>query len=129
MKADIKNRADIFLIVDEFYKRIRKDEEIGWIFNEMIKDWDAHLSKITDFWNMHLFKANAYFGNPIEAHNRVDVFADYKITPHDFGTWLYYWINVINEHFEGEYAEMLKFKARKMQTIFFIKMYENRPDR
>ena len=49
-----------------------------------------------------------------------------KITPKDFGTWLFHWLGVINEYFEGDNAEVLKFKARKMQTMLYMGIHESR---
>lgn len=126
MKKHIENRADLILLVHTFYDRIRKDEELGPIFNSIITDWEAHLEKITDFWEQHLFGVHKYHGDPIEAHNHVDETMDYSITAHNFGTWLYYWLNTLDELFEGKNVEVLKFKARKMQTVFFVNMVQNR---
>ena len=42
-KKDIKNRADIFLLVSTFYEKVRKDALLGPFFNETIEDWEEHL--------------------------------------------------------------------------------------
>ena len=55
MKTDIRNRNDLKILVDAFYDRVRKDDEIGPIFNQIIADWPSHLEKITDFLNQHIF--------------------------------------------------------------------------
>ena len=39
-----------------FYAKIRKDTEIGHFFNEVIEDWNEHLEKLTNFWEMNLLK-------------------------------------------------------------------------
>jgi|SRR5690606_1044254 len=127
MKKDVSTRKDLDLLIDIFYKKVRKDKEIGPIFNEMISDWPIHLEKIGNFWEQHIFGTPLYKGNPIEAHNRVDAHTQYHITPHNFGTWLFYWIQTLDELFEGKNVDLLKFKARKMQTIFFVNMVKNRP--
>ncbi|HUH25990.1 MAG TPA: group III truncated hemoglobin [Flavobacterium sp.] len=127
MKKEIENREDLSLLVHTFYDRVRKDEELGPIFNSIITDWDAHLEKITDFWEQHIFGAQKYRGNPIEAHNQVDKTMNYGITAHNFGTWLHYWINTLDELFVGEGVDVLKFKARKMQTVFFMSLVQDRP--
>ena len=126
MRKEIKTREDLFFLVDEFYKRVRQDEEIGWVFNEIITDWPRHLELITDFWEFHVFKTSAYRGNPMQAHIGVDQKIGQKITPKDFGTWLFHWMGVINEYFEGDNAEVLKFKARKMQTMLYMGIHESR---
>ena len=46
MKKQIENRDDVAFLVNQFYDKIRADEEIGFYFNEIITDWDAHLEKL-----------------------------------------------------------------------------------
>lgn len=126
MKKQIESRAEVSLLVHTFYDRVRKDAELGSIFNSIITDWDEHLEKITDFWEQHLFGVHKYFGDPISAHNQVDETMDNTITAHNFGTWLHHWLNTLDELFEGKNVEVLKFKARKMQTVFYVNMVKNR---
>lgn len=126
MKKDIENRADIAILIQSFYAKIRADAEIGFYFNELIKDWDSHLEKLTDFWEMNLFGGKIYKGNPLEAHNKVDAHFDGKISPNDFGIWLNYWFATLEELFEGENVEILKRRARKMGTFIMVSIYENR---
>ena len=126
MKKDIKNRADISILVHHFYDKIRADEEIGSFFNEMITDWESHLEKLTDFWEMNLFGGKIYKGNPIEVHNKVDEHFDGKISSNEFGIWLNLWFATLEELFEGENVEILKRRARKMGTFLMVSIYENR---
>ena len=126
MKKQIENRADVSFLVHQFYAKIRADEEIGFYFNTMIKDWDAHLENLTDFWETNLFAVKKYKGNPHEVHNEVDARFDGKITSNEFGIWLNYWFQTLDEHFEGENVETLKRRARKMGTFLFMSMFEHR---
>ena len=126
MRKQIDNRADVSFLVHQFYAKIRADEEIGFYFNTMIKDWDAHLEKLTDFWETNLFAVKKYKGNPHEVHNEVDARFDGKITSNEFGIWLNYWFQTLDEHFEGENVETLKRRARKMGTFLFMSMFEHR---
>lgn len=126
MRKQIENRADVSFLVHQFYAKIRADEEIGFYFNTMIKDWDAHLEKLTDFWETNLFAIKKYKGNPHEVHNEVDAQFDGKITSNEFGIWLNYWFQTLEEHFEGENAETLKRRARKMGTFLFMSIFEHR---
>ncbi|MFH7012180.1 group III truncated hemoglobin [Flavobacterium sp. FlaQc-52] len=126
MRKQIENRADIAILVHTFYTKIRADAEIGFYFNTMIKDWDAHLEKLTDFWETNLFAVKKYKGSPHAVHNEVDTYFDGKITSNEFGIWLNYWFQTLEELFEGENAETLKRRARKMGTFLFISMFEHR---
>lgn len=126
MKKQIDNRADVSFLVHQFYAKIRADREIGFYFNEMISDWNAHLEKLTDFWETNLFGVRKYKGNPHAVHNEVDAHFDEKITPNEFGIWLNHWFQTIDEHFEGENAETLKRRARKMSTFLYMSMFQHR---
>ncbi|MEP6928470.1 MAG: group III truncated hemoglobin [Flavobacterium sp.] len=126
MRKQIESRADLEVLVHTFYTKIRADAEIGFYFNTMIKDWDAHLEKLTDFWETNLFTVKKYKGNPQEVHNEVDAHFDGKITSNEFGIWLNYWFQTLEELFEGENVETLKRRARKMGTFLFVSMFEHR---
>lgn len=128
MLPDITTRADIALIVEKFYTKVRNDELLGDIFNKQITDWDFHLNRITNFWEQILFQTRKYVGNPMETHVKVDARTNHSIQPIHFGKWLALWFSTINEHFEGEHAEMLKNQARKMQTVLFMRMWEHKPE-
>lgn len=126
MKKQIENRTDVSFLVHQFYAKIRADDEIGFYFNEMISDWEAHLEKLTDFWETNLFGVRKYKGNPHAVHNEVDAHFDEKITANEFGIWLNHWFQTIEEYFEGENAETLKRRARKMSTFLFMSMFQHR---
>ena len=126
MRKPIENRADISYLVHQFYAKIRADEEIGFYFNEIITDWDHHLEKLTDFWETNLFAVKKYKGDPHVAHNEVDEHFNEKITSNEFGIWLNYWFQTLDEHFEGENVETLKRRARKMSTFLYMSMFKHR---
>ena len=126
MKKQIENRSDLQILVRTFYAKIRADQEIGFFFNETITDWEEHLEKLTDFWDMNVFGTKNYHGNPIIAHNAVDKQFDQKITSNIFGIWLNHWFATIDELFEGENVEILKRRAQKMSTFLFMNIFESR---
>ena len=69
MKKDISNRADIQLLVDSFYNKVRADETIGYLFNDVAKvNWEQHLPRMYDFWENILFQTGSFKGNPMVAH-------------------------------------------------------------
>ena len=126
MKKDIENRADISVLIHQFYDKIRADEEINPYFNELIPDWDSHLEKLTDFWETNLFGIRKFKGNPIVAHNKVDQHFNGQITANEFGIWLNYWFQTLDELFEGENVTVLKDRARRMGSFFYLNMFKNR---
>lgn len=126
VKNDIQNRNDVFMLVSKFYEKIRKEESLGPIFNDIIKDWDQHLDRLTDFWETNLLFIAKYKGNPIKVHQEVDKTFDGNINEKHFGTWLNLWIETLDQLYNGERAETAKRRARKMSTHLLIKMFESR---
>lgn len=126
VKKDITTREDVFLLVNTFYDKIKEDEMLGPIFNGMISDWDSHITKLTDFWSSQLFIERTYKGNPIEVHRKVDAYANHSINEHHFGKWLNYWIQTLDEHFEGDNVFTLKNRARKMTSFIHIDIFTHR---
>ncbi len=127
MKKEIETRTDVYQLVDCFYKKVRKDALLGPIFNSAIDDWSEHLSRLTDFWETNLFFVSKFKGNPILKHQRIDALNDYSINSHHFGVWLNLWFETLEEYFEGEKMNLAKDRARNLGTLFYIKMFEVRP--
>ncbi|MFL1896520.1 group III truncated hemoglobin [Aquimarina sp. 2-A2] len=122
---DLETRNDIIKLITIFYSKVRKDSVLGPIFNGIINDWENHIIHIADFWNTNLFSVPAYKGNPISKHIEVDKKQHHTINNEHFGIWLRLWITTIDELFEGKIATLAKDRARRMATIFFIKIFEN----
>ena len=130
MKQDIQDRDDVFLLVDTFYTKVRAHDILGPFFNETIKDWDAHLQRLTTFWETSLFMTRKleqkYYGNPLEAHVKVDKQFHNSITELHFGIWLNLWYETLDELFIGEVTENAKRRSRKMGTFMYLKIFEAR---
>ncbi|WJJ95907.1 group III truncated hemoglobin [Algibacter luteus] len=130
MKNDLKTRDDVHLLVSSFYVKVRADQVLGPFFNDVIKDWDAHLDRLTTFWESSLFMTRRleqrYKGDPLEVHVKVDKENNHSITELHFGLWLNLWFQTIDELFEGENAENAKRRARKMGTFLYLKIFEAR---
>lgn len=125
-KKDIQNREDVFLLVSEFYKKVRTDIVLGPFFNTVISDWDEHIQRLTTFWESSLFLKTRYTGNPLQAHIKVDKDNNNSITELHFGLWLNLWYQTIDELFVGDYAENAKRRARKMGTFLYLNIFQSR---
>jgi len=55
-------------VVVEFYRRAALDDRLGPVFAAHVRDWDGHLSRMTDFWSAVLLRTGRYSGNPLERH-------------------------------------------------------------
>jgi hemoglobin len=58
----------ISTLVDNFYAKVRRDEEIGPIFNAIIDDWPYHLDLLKNFWPTVLLTSGRYKGDPMMKH-------------------------------------------------------------
>ena len=89
-----------------FYDKVRRDEVIGYIFNDVAKvDWAHHIPIICDFWENILFQTNVYKGNPMVTHMRLHALT--PLTKSHFDQWQKLFVETVDEHFEGEMAEGL----------------------
>lgn len=131
-KQDIQNREDVYKLVYEFYEKIKKDDVLGPFFNKVITDWDAHIERLTTFWESSLFMTkkleHRYIGNPLEVHVKVDKENNHSISELHFGLWLNLWFQTLDELFEGEIAENAKRRARKMGTFLYLNIFQARQE-
>jgi len=124
--ADIGTRKDVNRLVVTFYQKVRKDDILGPIFNNIISDWEEHFELLTNFWETQLFLKRTYHGNPVTAHQQVDAKINNQVTSEHFGLWLNLWFETIDELFDGETAWIAKNRAQKMSTMLFLKIFEHR---
>jgi len=122
MKRDIKDRADIQVLVDTFYEKVRADETIGYLFNEVAKvNWEQHLPRMYDFWENILFQTGGFKGNPMTAH--VQLHQQSPLNKAHFDRWQQLFMATVDELFEGDNAELIKQRARSIATMMQIKVF------
>lgn len=105
---DIETRADLELLLAEFYKIAPYDAEIGHHFDDT--DLAAHLPVIVDFWEKLLFGTPVYFGNPMIVHQKLHEKA--PLTLEHFRRWVEIFSQTIDRFFAGEQAENAKLRAK-----------------
>ena len=130
-KQDIRSRKDVSLLVRSFYTKVRAHTELGPIFNGIVDDWETHLERLTDFWEIILLNTGPGAGkfNPVKAHKEVDQATGQQIHQALFGHWLELWFTTLDENFEGTNAAFAKEHARKMAHILFFRIMESRVSR
>lgn len=120
MKRDIESRADIDLLMREFYARAMKDDVIGYIFIDVAKlDLDHHLPIIGDFWESMLFGTGVYQKhgrNPLMVHRDLDEKS--PLTAEHFSRWLHLFEHCVEKDFAGERAEFIKLRAQAIASRF-----------
>jgi len=111
--ADITSEADIKLLVDSFYSKVKTDDLLGPIFLGKIGDhWDNHLQTMYKFWGMALLGDSGYSGHPLSKHLQLPVEETH------FNRWLHLFFETLNEHFQGaNVAEAMK-KANLIARTF-----------
>jgi hemoglobin len=120
---DINSRNDIELLVKEFYAKVRKNETLGYIFDDVVRiDWNYHIPILVDFWETILLDTGSYTRNAMAEHFKVN--AKVKLEPLHFATWLGLFDSTINEYFSGEKAELAKKRAHSIAQIMQLKMQQ-----
>ena len=124
LKIDHISDSGIECLVDEFYKKIRLDQQLAPIFNRTIAgDWDPHLATMRDFWSSVMMTAGRYKGNPVAKHLKLD-----GMEAHLFDRWLALFAETCNDLFEDTVAKAFIAKAERIAASLKIALFY-RPDR
>ncbi|MBX2966119.1 MAG: group III truncated hemoglobin [Cyclobacteriaceae bacterium] len=114
---DIENIDDIKLMVDTFYGKVRQDDLLKDIFNNVIQDrWPEHLEKMYRFWQTVLLEQHTYHGSPFLPH------ANLPVDKEHFDRWIKLFYETIDEHFVGGKAERAKWQGERMAEMFLYKI-------
>jgi hemoglobin len=112
-RPDLATRDDVIALVDAFYDRVRADDLIGPIFDDIARvDWASHLPKMYDFWQAVLFGAGNFKGNPMAVHRALAQQA--PLTPDAFARWLALFRETVDALFAGAVAEDAKDRAQRI---------------
>jgi hemoglobin len=123
MKNDIKGREDIDFLIQAFYDKVRRDDVIGYFFNDIAKvNWEHHTPVICAFWESILFQSGKFSGNPMVTHMKLHVMS--PINKVHFDRWLALFTTTIDDWFEGEIANLAKQRARSIATMMQLKIIE-----
>jgi hemoglobin len=115
--VDIETREDCERLVRAFYERAMADEIIGWLFTDVAKlDLEAHLPRITDFWETVLLGGTAYRGGAFAPHAALHARAGLR-SGH-FARWLALFTRTVDELFTGPRAEHAKAHAIRTAAAF-----------
>ena len=115
--TDIETRADCERLVREFYARAFADPIIGFLFTDVAKlDLEAHVPRITAFWETILLGARSYGGGAFAPHAALN--AKVRLLRGHFDRWVTIWCETVDDHFAGKRAELAKAHARRVATAF-----------
>jgi hemoglobin len=120
---DIESRADCERLVRVFYGRALVDPIIGFIFVDVAKlDLEAHVPRITSFWETILLEAQSYGGGAFRPHAAVH--AKVRLRKGHFERWLALWSGTVDELFVGDRATLAKTHARRVADAFHRRLDE-----
>ncbi|TGD57018.1 group III truncated hemoglobin [Flavobacterium humi] len=118
---DIQNQDDLYLLVDEFYKKLLADPAISYIFTDVVKiKILEHLPVLVTFWSQGILGTGGYDRNLTQIH--LDINKKEHLTPELFQIWLNHFYTTVDEHFKGHKAEQIKTQALSIATIMQIKI-------
>jgi hemoglobin len=122
---DIENQDDLYLLVDEFYKKLLADPSISYIFTDVVKiKILEHLPILVTFWSQAILGTGGYTKNLTDIH--LDIDKKEHLTPELFNSWLNHFYTTVDENFKGAKAEQIKTQALSIATIMQIKIINNR---
>ena len=118
---DITSRNDIEILVNTFYEKVRKDDTIGFIFNDIANvNWKYHLPIMFDFWETLLLDAGSYNKNAMEVHYTLN--RRFPLEEKYFQRWLHLFSETVDQLFSGNIATMAKTKAKSIAALMQFKM-------
>jgi hemoglobin len=118
---DILNTDDLYLLVDDFYKKLLFDKSISYIFTDVVKiKLEDHLPILVTFWSQAIFDTGGYYNNLTKIH--LDISEKEYLTPELFTIWLKHFNAAVDENFMGTNSEKIKTQALSLATIMQIKI-------
>ena len=122
---DIQNQDDLYMLVDEFYKKLLSDDSINYIFTDVVKiKIEEHLPILVTFWSQAILGTDGYTNNLTQIH--LDINAKEHLTPELFKIWLHHFYTSVDELFKGLKAEQIKTQALSIATIMQIKIVQEK---
>lgn len=104
---DIKDKNDIRVFVDEFYKDVLKDEDLKVFFARL--DFQKHLPKMIHFWSFVLLNESGYKTDVTKVHKHM------PLEKKHFDKWIELFNKTMDRLFEGELANKAKQRAFLMR--------------
>ncbi len=121
---DIQSRKDIETLIKSFYDKVKKDDTIGFIFNDIAHiNWEQHLPVMYDFWETLLLDAHSYRKNAMEVHYILN--RKFPLEEEHFDRWLKIFTETVEALFSGAVATMAITKAKSIASLMQFKMKQD----
>jgi len=124
MKKAIETREDIRELVENFYSKVKKDDIIGEIFNDvLVFRWDTHIPIMIDFWESVLLGTGSYKGNTMRVH--IELNKVHPLTPEHFERWKKLFFETLDAHFIGPVVDEAKSRVELMEALMQTKIAQS----
>ncbi|MBO9709313.1 MAG: group III truncated hemoglobin [Caulobacter sp.] len=97
-------------LLERFYGEVRRDSDLGPVFEDAIQDWDHHLGVLADFWSSVMLTTGRYKGDPMAVHLRHAA----RIPSALFDRWLAIWTRATDEMMSPAVAAVMQAKASRI---------------
>ncbi|MGH7121301.1 MAG: group III truncated hemoglobin, partial [Acetobacteraceae bacterium] len=97
--------------VTHFYAAARRDSLLGPVFAK-VRDWDAHIARVTDFWSSVVLMGGRYHGSPLAVHQ------PFPLTEAHFSRWFALWSETAWATCPPAAAKRFIMLAQRMVTSF-----------
>lgn len=114
MLKDITTKADVHLLVDEFYTKVASKSSIIDFFKNI--NWEEHKPRMYGFWYYVLLD------EPATIHSIYDTHQKLNIKPEDFEEWLRFFKEALDTNFNGPKANLAWQRALIIANTFNSKM-------
>jgi hemoglobin len=112
-QCDIADDRDVACLVNVFYDRVRDDDILGPIFDDIAHvDWATHLPRMYDFWESVLFARATFKGTPLVVHRALA--RRTPLTRAAFDRWIALFQSTVDDLFWGPMAEHAKRSASRI---------------
>lgn len=118
---DISSRADIEFFIIRFYDKVKVDDTIGYIFNDVAKtNWEHHIPLIVDFWEGILLDTTSYRRNAMEVHYQLHHKEPFR--QEFFDRWLKLFRETLDELYQGPVADLAWKRAKGIADLMAFRM-------
>ncbi len=115
---------DIVLLVDEFYKNVRKNPQLSLVFDRAIAEdeWKIHMQKMYEFWRSIMLGSREYHGNPMRVHHGLLPFDEVL-----FDEWLRLFSQTAQRLFQPSKAQQFIDKASRIAAVMRQNLFDPSP--
>ena len=120
-KREIQTRADIIVLIDTFYEKIKLNDLLRPIFIDIAQiNFDHHMPILYDFWCTLLIGEMSYSRNAMEVHLQLN--KKIPLTKSHFDEWLKLFMETVDEKYTGSKAEEAKYRASNIAGLMLYKI-------